>query len=106
MSGFFQTLSVFLAMAAFGTFAMSAFLLSADAKGWRTAPTWLRQVLHMVSVFWLVAALVAMRQPKAVIGPVTVFFVVVFALGGFGVLAWVIKHRPRSSAGRDRPPET
>ncbi|ADG11405.1 hypothetical protein B7G68_15170 [Caulobacter segnis] len=94
MSAFLQPLSVVLAMVAVGTFLMSGYLLGASARGWRDAPIWLRQILHLVAVFWLVAAFVAMRHPAAVITPVTVFFAAAFALGGFAVLAWVIKHRP------------
>lgn len=99
MSAVLQLLSVVLAMVAVGTFAMSGYLLSADARGWRDAPVWLRQVLHLAAVFWLVAAFMAMRYPAAVITPVTVFFVSLFALGGFAILAWVIKHRPARPAG-------
>ncbi|PZR36506.1 hypothetical protein [Caulobacter segnis] len=94
MSGFLHVLSVGLAMVAVGTFLMSAFLLGVDAKGWRNAPVWLRQVLHLLAVFWLAAGFVAMRYPAAVITPVTICAVVIFALGGFALLAWLIKHRP------------
>ena len=102
MSGFLQVLSVGLAMVAVGTFLMSGYLLGSAARGWRDAPIWLRQVLHLVAVFWLVAGFVAMRHPWAVITPVTVFFAAVFALGGFAVLAWVLKHRPARAHHRRR----
>ncbi len=99
MTGFLQVLSVVLAMVAAGTFLMSAFLLGADARGWRDAPMWLRQVMHVAAIFWLIAGMVAMVSPWAVIKPVTVGLVAMFALGGFAVLAWVLRHRP-ARAGR------
>ncbi|USQ97226.1 hypothetical protein [Caulobacter sp. RL271] len=103
MSGFLQVLSVVLAMVAVGTFAMSAFFLGHDAKGWRDAPVWLRQVLHGLAIFWLVAAMVAMVQPAAVVSWTTVGLVALFALAGFAVLAWVIKRRPVRAGNRTPP---
>jgi len=94
MTAFLQLLGVVLAMVATGTLAMSAFFLGVDARGWRDAPVWLRQVLHVAAIFWLVAAMVAMVSPRAVIGAVTIGFAALFALGGFAVLAWVLRHRP------------
>lgn len=106
MSGLLQVLGVALAMIAVGTFLMSAFLLGGEARGWRDAHPVGRLVLHGLAIFWLVAALVAMSSPRAVITPLTLFAALVFAGLGVAVLAWVVRHRPARSTARFREPRT
>jgi uncharacterized protein involved in response to NO len=106
MTTFLQILSFTLAMIASGTFLMSGFLLGAAAPGWRDAHPIVRLLLHGLAVFWLIAAIVAVRYPADVISWLNVFAVIVFALLGFAVLAYVVRHRPRRSARQDPRPRT
>lgn len=106
MPVFLQLLGVALAMIAVGAFLMSAFLLGCEAQGWRDAHPVGRVVLHGLAIFWLVAALVAMSSPRAVITPLTLFAVAVFASLGVAILAWVVRHRPVRSTAHQREPRT
>lgn len=106
MTAFVQLLGVVLAMVAMGAFLMSGFLLGSAAAGWRDAHPVGRVVLHGLAIFWLVAALVAMSSPGAVITPLTLFAALVFAGLGVAVLAWVVRHRPVRSTAHQREPRT
>lgn len=100
MSGFLQVLGVCLAMVASGAFVMAAFITAPEVRGRRDARPVARLTLHGLAVFWLTAALVAMTSPKAVITPINLFAVAVFAGLGIGVLAWALAHRPAPSPAR------
>ena len=106
MNAVLQLLGVALAMIAVGTFLLSAFLLSGEAKGWRDVHPAGRLVLHGLAIFWLVAALVAISSPHAVITPLTLFAALVFAVLGVAVLTWVVRHRPARSTAHHREPRS
>ena len=87
-----EALAVTLACWSAGAWFLAARLLSTDGRGWRTLGLRVVWPVQGVGVFWLIAALVALGQPR-IVGPFTLALAALFAAAGSILLGCVARRR-------------